>query len=235
MQKTASKHSNTIQARASAMIITELFGHVTFGNTFPGVQTPRGRGSAYFSWDYSRRKRNWKQCLCKILGGVLPIHLSCLSLGLFLGCIANNGYAKFWYEIVSQEFLALKKLKCMHCRCGYLCIKKKTTLLTNDWGNWQLVICYFLLKGAILSEGLFYLFSTHSPNKTRKYLIKVLETFVKQLLLLASHKDVLYRDPLGRSVWRAKRMFAWEATFTSCLAKVSSCSREQGREGRKVR
>ena len=101
---------------------------------------------------------------------------------------------------VSQEFLALKKLKCMHCRCGYLCIKKKTTLLTNDWGNWQLVICYFLLKGAILSEGLFYLFSTHSPNKTRKYLIKVLETFVKQLLLLASHKDALYRDPLGRIV-----------------------------------
>ena len=164
MQKTASKHSNTIQARASAMMITELFGHVTFGNTFPGVQTPRGRGSAYFSWDYSRRKRNWKQCLCTILGGVLPIHLSC-----------------------------------------------------------------------ILSEGLFYLFSTHSPNKTRKYLIIVLETFVKQLLLLASHKDVLYRDPLGTIVWRAKRMSAWEATFTSCLAKVSSCSREQGREGRKVR
>ena len=30
----------------------------------------------------------------------------------------------------------------MRCRCGYLCIKKKTTLLTNDWGNGQLVIFY---------------------------------------------------------------------------------------------
>ena len=31
----------------------------------------------------------------------------------------------------------------MPCHCGYLCIKKKTTLLTpNDWGNWQLVIFY---------------------------------------------------------------------------------------------
>ena len=31
MQKTASKHSDNIQARASAMMITEPFGHVTFG------------------------------------------------------------------------------------------------------------------------------------------------------------------------------------------------------------
>ena len=159
------------------------------------------------------------------------------SLILSIFRIVPGMYRKQWLckILIWNSQLAVKKLKCMHCRCGYLCIKKKTTLLTNDWGNWQLVICYFLLKGAILSEGLFYLFSTHSPNKTRKYLIKVLETFVKQLLLLASHKDILYRDPLGRIVWWAKRMSAWEATFTSCLAKVSSCSREQGREGRKVR
>ena len=67
----------------------------------------------------------------------------------------------------------------MHCHCGYLCIKKKTTLIAH----------------------LSFIFSTHSHNRTRKYLIKVLETFVKQLLPLASHLGILYRlyrDPLRR-------------------------------------
>ena len=80
MQKTASKHSNTIQARASAMMITELFGHVTFGNTFPGVQTPRGRRSAYFSWDYSRPAAVARE-------------------------IENNAYAKFWVAYCPFTYL----------------------------------------------------------------------------------------------------------------------------------
>ena len=75
MQKTASKHSNTIQARASAMMITELFGHVTFGNTFPGVQ--------------------FAGAVQRISPGITAVARE----------IENNAYAKFWVAYCPFTYL----------------------------------------------------------------------------------------------------------------------------------
>ena len=91
MQKTASKHSNTIQVRASAMMIIELSGHVTFGNTFPGVQAPRGRGSAYFSLGLQPSQEKLKTMLMQNFGWRIA-H----SLILSIFRIVPGMYRKQW-------------------------------------------------------------------------------------------------------------------------------------------
>lgn len=78
MQKIASKHSNNIQARASAMMITELFGHVTLETHFLEFRllagtvqrrlSPGNNASAAISSIFGivpgRYRKQW---LCKIL------------------------------------------------------------------------------------------------------------------------------------------------------------------------
>ena len=78
MQKTASKHSNTIQARASAMMITELFGHVTFGTHFLEFRLLAG-------------------AVRRISPGITAVARE----------IENNAYAKFWVAYCIAHSLIL--------------------------------------------------------------------------------------------------------------------------------